>query len=393
MICSAYSDHSWEEMTAAFGKTDRVLILKKPFDTVEVRQLAHALQRRWELARLATLRVEDLTAVIDAQTRELKAANEALKREAAAREDALRRLGESNEQIRALAYQDGLTGLPNRRLFNEHLEKVLARARRKGTEFAVLFIDIDNFKLINDTIGHQAADEVLQQARRSLALLIRSDDVLGLYLDDEVDVVGHDHDRADQRLRAVAARRRRVHHPVARHARPIRGGHGRAANPEAPRAADPRRRPRGVRDREHRHRDVSPRTGSSSEILIRNADTAMYHAKQQGKAAFQYYSAAMNAASVERLTLESGLRRALEDGSLELHYQPQVDVRTGRIVGAEALLRWQSPAARLHLADNVHPDRRGLGVDPADRRMGARAALAARRWNGSAQGCRRFRSP
>jgi EAL domain-containing protein (putative c-di-GMP-specific phosphodiesterase class I) len=86
-----------------------------------------------------------------------------------------------------------------------------------------------------------------------------------------------------------------------------------------------------------------PEDGLSTEILIRNADTAMYHAKQQGKAAFQYYSAAMNAASVERLTLESGLRRALEDQSLELHYQPQVDARTGRIVGAEALLRWQHP--------------------------------------------------
>ena len=89
-----------------------------------------------------------------------------MKREAALREEALQRLGESNEQIRALAYQDGLTGLPNRRLFNEHLGKVLARSRRKGTEFAVLFIDIDNFKLINDTIGHQAADEVLRAARR-----------------------------------------------------------------------------------------------------------------------------------------------------------------------------------------------------------------------------------
>jgi EAL domain-containing protein (putative c-di-GMP-specific phosphodiesterase class I) len=84
-----------------------------------------------------------------------------------------------------------------------------------------------------------------------------------------------------------------------------------------------------------------PSDGVATEILIRNADTAMYHAKQQGKAAFQYYSAAMNAASVERLTLEVGLRRALENDGLELHYQPQVDVRTGQIVGAEALLRWK----------------------------------------------------
>ncbi|HSC14469.1 MAG TPA: bifunctional diguanylate cyclase/phosphodiesterase, partial [Gammaproteobacteria bacterium] len=86
-----------------------------------------------------------------------------------------------------------------------------------------------------------------------------------------------------------------------------------------------------------------PEDGLSSEILIRNADTAMYHAKEQGKAAYQYYSAAMNAASVERLTLETGLRRALEDGSLELHYQPQVEMLTGRIIGAEALLRWKHP--------------------------------------------------
>ncbi len=256
VICSAYSDHSWEEMTEAFGTTDRVLILKKPFDTVEVRQLAHALQRRWELARLAALRVEDLTAVIEAQTRELKAANEALKREAALREDALRRLGESHEQIRALAYQDGLTGLPNRRLLNEHLEKMLARARRKSTEFAVLFIDVDNFKLINDTIGHHAADLVLKHLaasferprslRRRAQSLPRGRDRPGR----------DDHDRADRRVRAVATRRRRVHHSVARYARSFRGGYGRAACLEAPRATDPRRGPRGVRHREHRHRDV-----------------------------------------------------------------------------------------------------------------------------------------
>jgi predicted signal transduction protein with EAL and GGDEF domain/CheY-like chemotaxis protein len=342
VICSAYSDHSWEEMTAAFGKTDRVLILKKPFDTVEVRQLAHALQRRWELARLAAIKVHDMTALIDAQTAELRAANEALKREAALREEALQRLGESNEQIRALAYQDGLTGLPNRRLFNEHLGKVLARSRRKGTEFAVLFIDIDNFKLINDTIGHQAADEVLRQLASSLSFLIRTDDMVGLYHDDDVDAsatisiepvsdavlsrLGGDEfvvllpDTRDRFAAGTVARRILTHFEqpitVEGHEVFVTASIGIATFPE---------------------------DGLTSEILIRNADTAMYHAKQQGKAAFQYYSAAMNAASVERLTLETGLRRALEDGSLELHYQPQVEIASGRIIGAEALLRWEHP--------------------------------------------------
>ena len=339
VICSAYSDHTWEEMTSAFGSTDRVLILKKPFDTIEVRQLAHALQRRWELARLAALKVEDLTTVIDAQTRELKAANEALKREAALREDALRRLGESHEQIRALAYQDGLTGLPNRRLLNEHLEKVLARARRKGTEFAVLFIDVDNFKLINDTVGHHAADQVLRNLAETLGALIRSDDLLSLYVDDvdpaatiTVEPIGESvlsrlggdefivllPDTRDRFAAGNVARRILQHLEE-----PIRvDGHEVFVTASI-----------GIA--------TFPSDGTVSEILIRNADTAMYHAKQQGKAAFQYYSAAMNAASVERLTLESGLRRALESDGLELHYQPQIDVRTGKIVGAEALLRWK----------------------------------------------------
>ncbi len=342
VICSAYSDHSWEEMTAAFGRTDRVLILKKPFDTVEVRQLAHSLQRRWELSRLAALKVQDMTAVIDAQTRELRAANEALKNEAALREDALRRLGESNEQIRALAYQDGLTGLPNRRLFNEHLEKVLGRSRRKGTEFAVLFIDIDNFKLINDTIGHQAADQVLRSLADSLSALIRTDDLLGLYTGEKFDAtatitvepigdsvlsrLGGDEfivllpDTRDRFAAGTVARRILNHLEI-----PIRvEGHEVFVTASI-----------GIA--------TYPEDGLSSEILIRNADTAMYHAKQEGKAAFQYYSAAMNAASVERLTLETGLRRALEDDGLALHYQPQIDIRTGQIIGAEALLRWQHP--------------------------------------------------
>jgi len=358
VICSAYSDHSWEEMTEAFGTTDRVLILKKPFDTVEVRQLAHALQRRWELARLAALRVEDLTAVVESQTRDLKTANAALKREAALREDALRRLGESHEQIRALAYQDGLTGLPNRRLLNEHLEKVLARARRKSTEFALLFIDVDNFKLINDTIGHQAADEVLKKLADSLTDLIRSDDVLSLYLEDEGDMaatittepidesvisrLGGDEfivllpDTRDRFAAGTVARRilKHLEEPI------LAQGHEVFVTASI-----------GIA--------TFPEDGLTSEILIRNADTAMYHAKQQGKAAFQYYSAAMNAASVERLTLESGLRRALEDDGLELHYQPQVDVRTGRIIGAEALLRWRhaqrgliSPSTFIPIAED-----------------------------------------
>jgi predicted signal transduction protein with EAL and GGDEF domain len=227
-------------------------------------------------------------------------------------------------------------------LFNEHLVKVLARSRRKGAEFALLFVDIDNFKLINDTIGHQAADEVLRQLASSLNTLIRTDDMLGLYHDDDIDSTAtiSIEPVSDAVLSRLGGDEFVVLLPDTRDRF--------AAGTVARRILAHLEQPITVEGQEvfvtaSIGISTYPEDGLSSEILIRNADTAMYHAKQQGKAAFQYYSAAMNAASVERLTLETGLRRALEDGSLKLHYQPQVEVRTGRIIGAEALLRWEHP--------------------------------------------------
>ena len=340
------------------------------------KEIAERKRAEGELGRYRD-HLEDL---VKERTRELEKAHEALKVEAALREEALRRLGESNEQIRALAYQDGLTGLPNRRLFNEHLGKVLARSRRKGTEFAVLFIDIDNFKLINDTIGHQAADEVLRDLARSLGLLIRTDDMLDLYKDDEEDPtatisvepmsdavlsrLGGDEfivllpDTRDRFSAGTVARRILTHfeQPISvdGHEVFITVSIGIATYPE---------------------------DGLTSEILIRNADTAMYHAKQQGKAAFQYYSAAMNAASVERLTLETGLRRALEDGSLKLHYQPQVEVRTGRIIGAEALLRWEHPVRGFISPSSFIPIAEASGlIVPIGEWVLERACAQAAQW-------------
>jgi predicted signal transduction protein with EAL and GGDEF domain len=279
--------------------------------------------------------------------------------------------------------------LPNRRLFNEHLGKVLARSRRKGTEFAVLFIDIDNFKLINDTIGHQAADEVLRELARSLGLLIRTDDLLGLYQDEEVEStgtismdpmgdavlsrLGGDEfivllpDTRDRFAAGTVARRILSHFEQAIYV----DGHEVFITVSI-----------GIA--------TYPEDGLTSEILVRNADTAMYHAKQQGKAAFQYYSAAMNAASVERLTLETGLRRALEDESLELHYQPLVEVRTGRIIGAEALLRWEHPQRGYISPTSFIPIAEASGlIVPIGEWVLERACAQAAQWREAGlRGCR-----
>ena len=283
--------------------------------------------------------LEDLVAQ---RTRELEAANEQLTREARGREEALAKLAESNEQIRSLAYLDGLTGLPNRRLLNEHLEKILARSQRKGLEFAVLFVDLDNFKLINDTIGHQAADAVLCDLADAINELLRSEDVLALYLDSLIDL--------EATISAI---------PVSESILSRLGGDEFvvllteirdrfAAGSVAQRIIERLEKPFIVGGNEvFLSTSVGiatfPQDGQSAEVLLRNADTAMYHAKQQGKTTYQYYSEEMNRASVERLTLEGGLRRALEEERLELHYQPQIDVDSGKIVGLEALIRWNDP--------------------------------------------------
>lgn len=342
VLCSAHSDHTWEDIAKAIGRSDRVLILKKPFETIEVRQLAHALEARWELARLVALRVDDLSSMVDAQTKELSETNRKLREEAAARERALEQLAESNEQIRELAYQDGLTNLPNRRLLNDFLEKILARAIRKDIEFAILFVDLDNFKLINDTIGHQAADEVLRQLSVTLSELIRSEDVQALYAEQTIDLESTISVApiTDSVLSRFGGDEFVILLPEIRDRF--------AAGSVARRILKRLEQPFSIGDQDV-FVSVSigiatyPEDGHTTEILVRNADTAMYHAKQEGKSAYQYYSAAMNAASVERMTLESGLRRAVQEDQLDLYYQPQIDLHTGAIIGAEALLRWIHP--------------------------------------------------
>jgi diguanylate cyclase (GGDEF)-like protein/PAS domain S-box-containing protein len=221
-----------------------------------------------------------------------------------------------------LAHHDSLTGLPNRLLFSDRLTQRIAEARRRGEQLAVMFLDMDRFKLINDTLGHNAGDVLLQEVAERLKSTLRDVDTVARMGGDEFTVILSQVRHGDEA--AIIGRRilEILSKPFAV------GGHELFLTASI-----------GI--------SLFPSDGSDVETLVRNADAAMYHAKDQGRNTFHFYTEALNIAAVERMTLEAGLRKALERDELLAYYQPRVDVRTGEIVGTEALIRWQHPDLKL----------------------------------------------
>jgi diguanylate cyclase (GGDEF)-like protein len=222
------------------------------------------------------------------------------------------------ERIRHLAHHDDLTGLPNRLLFNYQLPKALARAQRDGTSVGVLFLDLDRFKIINDTLGHDAGDMVLRQIAGHLRSCVREIDTLARVGGDEFTVLVEQ--LADtQYLGAIADKL------LTAMASPLAiGGNVYQLSGSI-----------GIA--------VYPDDGADGASLLKNADIAMYGAKASGRNNYQFYSSDINAHSLERLALENELRQAVARREFEVHYQPKVDISTGRIAGAEALVRWRHP--------------------------------------------------
>ncbi|MBI5557514.1 MAG: EAL domain-containing protein [Deltaproteobacteria bacterium] len=243
-------------------------------------------------------------------------------------------LRESNEQIRRLAYHDFLTGLPNRVMFHDYLARLLETARRQQRIFALMFIDLDNFKRINDTLGHNLGDELLKQVAVRFKENMRKADFLAVsHLDKDPDMVA----RLGGDEFTVLLTNIKDHNDAAIVARRL------FASLLEPFSLNAHRVfitiSIGI--------TIFPSDAETPEEMLKNADIAMYHAKEKGKNNFQYYCESMNSAALERLTMEGELRRAIEDNEFVLHYQPQVNAQTSEINGLEALIRWQHPEKGL----------------------------------------------
>lgn len=228
-------------------------------------------------------------------------------------------------KLRRLAHYDVLTDLPNRALFIERLKWALSQLGRNKKLLSLLFLDLDRFKIINDTLGHQAGDKLLVEVSRRMKKCVRETDTVARMGGDEFTVIMSNIANMDDA--ALCAQKiidgLSLPFSLDNHEVFVTLSIGIA---------------------------IAPSDGEDAETLIKNADTAMYHAKELGKENYQFYSEEMNLRTLERLELEAKLHRALEREEFLLHYQPRVDISTGSIVGAEALIRWQHPQFGM-----IHP--------------------------------------
>jgi diguanylate cyclase (GGDEF)-like protein len=221
-----------------------------------------------------------------------------------------------------LAFHDPLTSLPNRKLLLDHLSMNIVQARRDRSMLAVFFMDLDRFKVINDSLGHSAGDKVLQSVAERVKATMREVDSVGRMGGDEFVVVAADIHGVADAVHIAQKVRDAIREPIHVEGRElfVSGSMGIA---------------------------VYPNDGENAEVLLKNADTAMYRAKAQGSDMFQLYTPEMNAHASEQLALESALRRAVEAKEFELHYQPIVNTADDRIVTLETMLRWRHPVLGL----------------------------------------------
>lgn len=226
------------------------------------------------------------------------------------------------EQLYYMAHYDNLTGLPNRLLLKDRLQQALARAERQKTVVAVLFIDLDRFKYVNDSLGHMAGDALLCKAAQRLSLCLRSEDTISRIGGDEFVIVISHFGTTHELLTITTTVAKKI---IAELSMPFTLNEREVYSTASVGIA------------------FYPEDGQTTNDLLKNADSAMYHAKSTGKNNYQFYSRLLNSAALERLDMENNLRNALKRAEFELYYQPRVETRGKKICGAEVLLRWNHP--------------------------------------------------
>jgi diguanylate cyclase (GGDEF)-like protein len=261
------------------------------------------------------------------------------------------------DQMKHQVFHDALTGLPNQLLFEERVNYALAQQRRSEGKIAVLFIDLDRFKRVNDSLGHPAGNELLRQVSRRLSAVVRSSDTVARMGGDEFTLLLSDMRSAGEAELVAEKILAAFRHPF------VLQGQELFVTPSI-----------GVA--------VGPDDGARPSLLLKNADTAMYRAKDRGRNCFETYAVHMNAAAEGDLALEGDLHHAIDTGGLRVFYQPQIDLASGRIVGVEALVRWPHPTLGMITPDRFVPMAEETGlIVPLDDWVLRTACKQARDWS------------
>lgn len=292
-LCTAYSDYSWEAMSERLALGDRLLILKKPFDNIEIRQMANALTVKWQMTRDAALKMSSLEKTVEERALELL-------------------------RMSHLLQYDALTDLPNATLLQDRLTQAMALSARHRNQLAVVFLGLDRFKRINIGMGHPVGDALLKSVAARLVATVRKSDSVFRYGADEFVLLLTDVSHPQQTIGIAEKLLAAI------------------------------RTPQSIAGRDFSITaslgiSIYPVDGEDADSLIKKAEAAMHSAKENGRDDFRFFIADMNLRAREQQLIEDGLRHALEQHDFVLYYQPKLNLRTGVITGAEALIRWRSP--------------------------------------------------